>query len=325
MSILVTGSIAIDHIMVFEDHFRNHILPDKVHILNVAFLVPGMEKRYGGTGANIAYNLRALGDDPALLATVGSDLGVYRAWMDRHGIRRDYVVELEDAYTAQCFITTDLDNNQITSFHPGAMDRAHEAKIDDVKDDLAVGIVAPNGKQAMQDYAAQLKARGVKTVVDPGQGLPMFSGDELVELLEGAAVYVVNDYEWSMTLEKTGLDEDAIAEKVGALIVTRGAEGSRVRRGGRDLGVELGGDVVDVRSVEPDAVVDPTGCGDAYRSGILHALAKGLPLEKGAQLGSLMGSLKVARSGPQSIEIGPAVIAAQYEKAFGETIETIAG
>jgi len=320
MTILVTGSVAIDHIMVFEDRFRNHILPDKVHMLNVAFLVPGMEKRYGGTGANIAYNLRALGDDPVLLATVGSDLGAYGKWMDQHGIRRDHLVTLEDSYTAQCFITTDLDNNQITSFHPGAMDRAHEALIGDVKDDIAVGIVAPNGKQAMQEYAGQLKARGVKTVVDPGQGLPMFDGDELVALLDGAAVYVVNDYEWSMTLEKTGLDEDAVAEKVGALIVTRGAEGSIVRKGGRDLGVKLDAERVEISAVEPEAVIDPTGCGDAYRSGILHALARGLSLEVGAKLGSLMGSLKVSRSGPQSIEHGRSDIAAHFEKAYGESL-----
>jgi adenosine kinase len=322
MSILVTGSVAIDHIMVFEDRFRNHILPDKVHMLNVAFLVPGMEKRYGGTGANIAFNLRALGDDPVLLATVGSDLGPYGDWLDLHGVRRDHLLTLEDAYTAQCFITTDLDNNQLTSFHPGAMDRAHEAKIADVKQEIAVGIVAPNGKRAMQEYAAELKARGVKTVVDPGQGLPMFDGPELIELLDGAAVYVVNDYEWSLTLEKTGLDEDAIAERVGALVVTRGAEGSTVRRGGRDteLGVELSRDHSNITAVKPEAVTDPTGCGDAYRSGILHALAGDLPLERGAKLGSLMGSLKVARSGPQSIDLDREAIARHFETAFGETL-----
>lgn len=320
MSILVTGSVAIDHIMVFEDRFRNHILPDKVHMLNVAFLVPGMEKRYGGTGANIAYNLRALGDDPVLLATVGSDLGPYGDWLDRHGVRRDHLVTLPDAFTAQCFITTDLDNNQLTSFHPGAMDRAHEAKIDDVKDELSVGIVAPNGKQAMQDYAAQLKARGIKTVVDPGQGLPMFDGAELLELIDGAAVYVVNDYEWSMTLEKTGLDEDGIAARVGALVVTRGAEGSIVRRGGRDTGVAISSERVEIPAVAPEAVTDPTGCGDAYRSGILHALASDRHLETGAKLGSLMGSLKVARSGPQSIELDRDAIASRFEQAFGESL-----
>jgi len=320
MSILVTGSVAIDHIMVFEDRFKNHILPDQVHILNVAFFVPNMEKRYGGTGANIAYNLRKLGNDPVLLASVGSDLGPYAAWMDRHGLRRDHLLTLDDAYTAQCFITTDLDNNQLTSFHPGAMERAHEATIGGVSEDFTVGIVAPNGKQAMQDYARDLKARGALTVVDPGQGLPMFDGDELLELLDGAAVYVVNDYEWSMTQSKTGLDEDAIAERVGALIVTKGAKGSIVRRGGRDVGLEIESERTEVPSVEPAAVTDPTGCGDAYRSGVLHGLANGWSIEKGAKLGSLMGSLKVAHSGPQSIELGPAEISQRFEQAFGETL-----
>jgi adenosine kinase len=320
MSILVTGSVAIDHIMVFEDRFKNHILPDQVHILNVAFFVPSMQKQYGGTGANIAYNLCKLGNDPVLLASVGSDLGPYAEWMDQHGLRRDHLLTLDDAYTAQCFITTDLDNNQLTSFHPGAMDRAHEAKVSDVKEDFSVGIVAPNGKQAMQDYARDLKARGARTVVDPGQGLPMFDGDELVDLLDGAAVYVVNDYEWSMTLDKTGLDEDAVAERVGALIVTRGAKGSMVRRGGRDLGLELEAERTEVPSVEPEAVTDPTGCGDAYRSGLLHGLAHGWSVEKGARLGSLMGSLKVATSGPQSIQADRAAIAARFDAAFGETL-----
>jgi len=320
MSILVTGSVAIDHIMVFEDRFRNHILPDKVHMLNVAFFVPSMEKRYGGTGANIAFNLCLLGNDPVLLASVGSDLGPYAAWMDKHGLRRDHLLTLHDAYTAQCFITTDLDNNQLTSFHPGAMDRAHEARIADVKEDVEVGIVAPNGKQAMQQYASELKTRGAKTVVDPGQGLPMFEGDELLELLDGAAVYVVNDYEWSLTQEKTGLDEDAIAERVGALIVTRGAEGSIVRRGGRDLGLELEADRTEVDSVKPEAVTDPTGCGDAYRSGLLHGLARGWSVEAGAKLGSLMGSLKVAHSGPQSIEADRDAISKRFDQAFGLTL-----
>ncbi len=320
MSILVTGSVAIDHIMVFEDRFKNHILPDQVHILNVAFFVPSMQKQYGGTGANIAFNLRKLGDDPTLLASVGSDLGPYAGWMDRHGLRRDHLLTLDDAYTAQCFITTDLDNNQLTSFHPGAMERAHEATIAGVEDTFSVGIVAPNGKQAMQDYARDLKARGALTVVDPGQGLPMFDGDELLELLDGAAVYVVNDYEWSMTADKTGLDEEAVAERVGALIITKGAEGSVVRRGGRDLGLELEADHTEVPTVKPDAVVDPTGCGDAYRSGVLHGLAHGWSIERGARLGSLMGSLKVAHAGPQSIELSADEISARLEQAFGEKL-----
>jgi adenosine kinase len=317
MSILVTGSVAIDHIMVFEDQFKNHILADKVHMLNVAFFVPSMEKRWGGTGANIAFNLRVLGEDPVLLAAVGSDLGPYANWLDESGIKRDWLVTLDDAFTAQCFITTDLDNNQITSFHPGAMERAHEAKISSVGESIQVGIVAPNGKQAMQDYARQLKSDGIACVVDPGQGLPMFSGDELLELVEGASVFVVNDYEWAMTLENTGLDEDAIAERVGALIVTRGGEGSLLRRGGLSTDISFESDRCEIPVVKAERVVDPTGCGDAYRSGVLYAIAKGLPLEVGARLGSLMGSLKVAEAGPQSITLDLADVRARYEAAFG--------
>lgn len=320
MSVLVTGSVAIDHIMVFEDRFKNHILPDKVHMLNVAFFVPSMKKQWGGTGANIAYNLRLLEEDPILLAAVGSDLGPYAGWMDRHGLRRDWLLELEDSFTAQCFITTDLDNNQITSFHPGAMDRAHEARIEDIGQEIEVGIVAPNGKQAMVEYARTLKQKGVPCVLDPGQGLPMFESAELIELIEGASVFVVNDYEWSLTKDKTGLDEDQLAERVGALIVTRGAEGSLIRRGALETSIEIERDRSEVPVVKAEKVVDPTGCGDAYRSGILYAIARGLPLETGAKLGSLMGSLKVANAGPQSIEQDIGAIRERFEREFGHPL-----
>ncbi|MDG2052120.1 MAG: carbohydrate kinase family protein [Myxococcota bacterium] len=317
MSVLVTGSVAIDHIMVFEDRFKNHILADKVHMINVAFFVPSLEKRWGGTGANIAFNLKKLGADPVLLAAVGSDLGPYAHWLDENGISREWILELEDAFTAQCFITTDLDNNQLTSFHPGAMERAHEARLSDVRDSLEVGIVAPNGKQAMIDYARGLKEGGIPCVLDPGQGLPMFDGPELLEMIEGSAVFVVNDYEWSLTQDKTGLGQKEIAERVGALIVTRGGEGSTLVRGRRDLGVDVDAEETEIPVVEAESVVDPTGCGDAYRSGILYAMSRGLPLETGARLGSLMGSLKVAHPGPQSIDSGLEEIRNRFSKLFG--------
>ncbi len=320
MPVLVTGSIAIDQIMVFPDKFQNHILPDKIHTLNVAFMVPELKRQWGGTGANISYNLRRLGIDPILLGTVGHDFGAYADWMDRHGISRDHIRVLEDCFTAQCFITTDLENNQITSFHSGAMDRAHEAPLDGVGAELRVGIVAPNGKQAMVDHATALKARGVKCVVDPGQGLPMFEGPELVDLLDGASVYVVNDYEWALTLEKTGLDEDGVASRVGAVVVTRGEQGSRIRRGS-GAAVRMDGEGEDIPTVEPERVVDPTGCGDAYRAGILYALLHDLPLEQGARLGNVMGSLKVARSGPQSIEAELPELRAIFERAYGLPLE----
>lgn len=319
MSVLVTGSVAVDHIMVFEDHFKNHFISDKLEKLNVAFHVPRMSKQFGGTGANIAYNLRRLGIDPILLATVGSDLGAYGDWMDRHGVRRNHLKVLEDEYTASCFITTDQGNNQIISFHPGAMDRAHEARVADVVEGFRVGIVSPNGRQAMIDYARELKARGVHCVVDPGQGLPILDGPELITAIEGASVYIVNEYEWELTREKTGLDEDGVAEKVGALIVTRGADGSMIRRGGRDSGVRMGVERLEVAPVKAEQDVDPTGCGDAYRAGLLYALAKDLPLELGARLGSMMGSLKVARRGPQSIDLDLSEIRVRYQAEYGDS------
>jgi adenosine kinase len=320
MSVLVTGSVAIDHIMVFEDLFKNYILPDQIHRLNVAFLVPSLEKRWGGTGANIAFNLRLLGEDPALLATVGNDLGAYAQWLDDHGVRRDYLRVLDDAFTAQCFITTDRDSNQLIVFHPGAMERAHEASLADVREEISVGIVSPNGKQAMIEYAAELKSRQIPCVIDPGQQLPTFEGDELLGLIEGASILVVNDYEWLLTQEKTGMDEDAIAERVGALVVTRGAEGSMVRRGGVAVPFEIESDRSEIASVKAQRVTDPTGCGDAYRSGLLYALTRGLSLETGCRLGSLMGALKVAEAGPQSIALDREAIAARFEVEFGSKL-----
>ena len=320
MSVLVTGSVAVDHIMTFEDHFRNHFVSDKLEKLNVAFHVPDLAKRYGGTGANIAYNLCRLGIDPILLAAVGSDFGVYAEWMDRAGVRRDHLRVLEDQYTAAAFITTDLSHNQIISFHPGAMDRAHEARVDDVTEPFSVGIVSPNGRQAMIDYARDLKARGVPCVFDPGQGIPILDARELREGIEGSAVFIVNDYEWELTREKTGLDEDAVAELVGALVVTRGEEGSLLRRGGLDLGVRMESERVEIPVVKAERVLDPTGCGDAYRAGLLYGIVNDLALETGARLGSLMGSLKVARPGPQSIELDLDEIRARYAAEFGGSL-----
>ncbi len=312
MSVLVTGSIAYDHIMVFQDRFKNHILPDKIHVLNVSFMVPSLERRWGGTGANIAYNLRVLGIDPILLATAGRDFAPYAEWMARHQIRRDWVRVLEDTWTSQCFITTDLDDNQITAFHPGAMERAHEAPLAAVNEPIRVGIVAPNGKQAMQEHARELKKRDIPCVVDPGQGLPMFDREELLDLLQGATVYVVNDYEWAVTLERTGLDEDALARCVGAIIVTRGERGSIVREGDRRI---------EIAAVRAERVVDPTGCGDAFRAGILYAMHRELPLETGAQIGSLLGALKVAQQGPQSIQIDFEAFRSRFEREFGRRLE----
>jgi adenosine kinase len=326
MAVLVTGSVAVDHIMIFQDHFKNHFLGDKLEKLNVAFHVPSMSKQYGGTGANIAYNLRRLDVEPILLAAVGPDLGAYAEWMDRSGVRRDHLRVLADEYTAACFITTDQANNQIISFHPGAMDRAHEARIADVRAPFDAAIVSPNGRQAMLDYCRDLKREGVGKarptpfIFDPGQGLPILDKAALLEALTGATIYIVNEYEWALTHEKTGLDEDAIAERVGALIVTRGEDGSSVRRGGLATGIPLASARSEIRPVKAEQAVDPTGCGDSYRAGLLYALAHGLPLEKGARLGSLMGALKVARRGPQSIELDFPAIRERFRAEFGEDL-----
>jgi len=320
MAVLVTGSVAVDHIMIFEDHFRNHFVGDKLEKLNVAFHVPSMSKQYGGTGANIAYNLRRLGIEPILLATVGQDLGAYGAWLDRSGVARDHLRVLEDEYTAACFITTDQSSNQIISFHPGAMDRAHEARIADVRVPFDAAIVSPNGRQAMLDYCRDLKARGTRFIFDPGQGLPILDERVLLDALTGATIYIVNEYEWALTREKTGLDEAGIAERVGALIVTRGEDGSTIHRGGLDAKLGLARARSEIRPVKAAQVVDPTGCGDSYRAGLLYALAHGRPLEQGARLGSLMGSLKVARRGPQSIDLDLAAIRERYRAEFGETL-----
>jgi adenosine kinase len=309
MSVLVTGSLALDHIMVFPDRFKNHILPDRIHILNVAFHVPTLRRNFGGTAGNIAYGLRLLGEDPIVLATVGSDFAPYAEWMDRHGLRRDAIRVLPDELTAQCFITTDLDDNQIIAFHPGAMDRANEAPVDGVSGAVRAAVVSSNQKRAMLDHARALAKRGVPTMIDPSHQLPVFEREELLELIDGAAVYVANDYEWSMTLKQTGLSEEELLERSAATVVTRGAEGSTIHAGGRRI---------DVPPVKAEKLVDPTGCGDAYRAGLLYAMDRGLPLEVGARIGSLLGALVIAVQGPQGLALSTEELRAAYRREFGE-------
>jgi adenosine kinase len=308
MSILVSGSLAIDYIMVFQDRFKNHILPDRLHVLNVAFHVPTLRRSFGGTAGNIAYHLRLLGDDPILLASVGSDFGPYADWLDRHGISRRFVRTYEEMLTAQAFITTDLDDNQITAFHSGAMERAPEVKLGDVTEPVKLGIVSPNAKQAMLDVARDLKRRGIPTVIDPGQQLSSFSGEELLTLMDGAAVYVVNDYEWSLTQTRTGQAEDALVRRAGTVVVTLGEKGSCILR--EDERIE-------VPPVRAARVVDPTGCGDAYRAGLLHGMLRGLPLETSGRIGSLLGALKVEQQGTQGLQIDREAFRARFEREFG--------
>ena len=308
MAVLVSGSVAIDHIMVFRGRFKDLILPQHVHALNVAFHVPELRRTWGGCAANIAYNLRLLGDEPLVVATVGSDFDAYAAWLDRHGIRRDWIRSLEGEATAGAYITTDLDDNQITGFHPGAMDRAHEVRVEEVGEPYSLGIVSPNGKRAMVEHARALKARGVPTVIDPGQGLPILEREELAEMIDGAAIYIVNDYEWSLTLERSGLDGDAVAARAGAVIVTQGERGSLLRRGR---------EVTEIPAVAAERIVDPTGAGDAYRAGLLHGITHGKSLEHAARLGSLLGALEVAHAGTQALRIDLPSLRARFEREFG--------
>ncbi|RIK98482.1 MAG: carbohydrate kinase family protein [Proteobacteria bacterium] len=309
MSILVTGSLAIDRIMVFPDRFKNHILPDKLHILSVSFHVPEMREFFGGCAGNIAYGLKLLGGDPLIFASAGRDFGAYAAWLDQHGIRRDGIRIHDDAHTAQCFITTDLDDNQIVAFHPGAMERASQLRVEDVAGNVSLAIVGPDDNAAMRRHAAVLKERGVPVVIDPGQQLINFDPDGLLTFLEGARVFVVNDYEWAVTLERTGFLERDLAKRADAIIVTRGASGSTILEG--DARTE-------VPAATAERVVDPTGCGDAYRAGLLYGLASGAPLERAARIGSVMGCLAVEERGTQSVRASRSEIRARYEKAFGE-------
>ena len=307
MTTLVTGSMAYDTIMVFPDRFKNHLLADQLHILNVCFLTPEMRREFGGTAGNIAYNLKLLGGDPLLMATVGEDIAPYFTRLDKLGIRREHLKRIEGQFTAQAFITTDLDDNQITAFHPGAMNNAHENRITPALG-AKLATVSPDGKEGMHQHARQCAEHGIPFVFDPGQGLPMFSGAELDEFIRLADYVAVNDYEGKMLEEKTGRSLDAIARDVKALVVTLGAHGSQIHAGGKRF---------EIPCVAADAVVDPTGCGDAYRSGLLHGIAQGWDWESTGRLGSLMGSIKIAHRGPQNHAPSRAEIDERFRKAFG--------
>ena len=309
---LICGSVAYDTILVFPDRFKAHILPDKIHILNVAFLVPEMRREFGGCAANIAYSLSLLGDFALPMAAAGDDFGPYRERLVSLGISVEHVKVVEGTFTAQAFITTDLDDNQITAFHPGAMQHAHVNKVSDVAAEVALGIVAPDGRQAMLEHAAQFAAAKIPFIFDPGQGLPMFSGAELERFIEQAAWVAVNDYEWGLLQQKTGLTAAEVAARVEALIVTQGAEGSVIHTAGRTLRIP---------SVKPQAIVDPTGCGDAYRAGLIHGLLHGLDWEITGRLASLMGSIKIESRGPQNHEFTRAEFRHRYRQSFGQVPE----
>ncbi|MFN3715720.1 MAG: carbohydrate kinase family protein [Thiobacillus sp.] len=307
MRTLICGSLAFDSIMVFQDHFKHHILPDKIHMLNVSFLVPEMRREYGGCAGNIAYNLKLLGGEPVIMATVGEDFGPYADRLDALGITREAIRPLAGAYTAQAFITTDLADNQITAFHPGAMNFSHENDVSKVRD-IALGIVSPDGRDGMLAHCRQFHAAGIPFVFDPGQGMPLFNGAELLEMVGLADTVTLNDYEAELLQARTGLALDALAAKVECLVVTRGEAGSRFY---------VGGGVIDIPVVPADAVIDPTGCGDAFRAGLLYGMAQGWDWQTTGQLASLMGSIKIAQRGGQNHAPTRQEIAARYQAAFG--------
>jgi adenosine kinase len=310
MSALICGSLAYDTIMVFQDQFKNHILPDKVHILNVSFLVPRMRREFGGCAGNIAYNLKLLGEDPIPMATVGQDFAPYRAWFEGLGIRLDQVRELPDMFTAQAFMTTDLDNNQITAFHPGAMMESHRNHVREVEG-VSFGIVAPDGREAMLQNATEFAEAGIPFIFDPGQAMPLFKGGEFRHFIEQADYVVVNDYESNLLQARTEWDAQTIAGKVRAYIVTRGPHGS-------DIHAE--GGTIHIPPARERKVVDPTGCGDAYRAGLIHGLVRGLDLPTCGRMASLMGALKVEHHGTQNQRFTRDEFAAQFEDQFGYAI-----
>jgi adenosine kinase len=308
--ILISGSIAYDNIMVFDGHFKDHILADKVHMLNVSFLTPQLKREFGGTAANIALNLKMLGGDPFILAAIGQDGKDYLARLKEFGINLDGIALHEDLYTAQAFITTDLAANQITAFHPGAMMRAHLAR---AKQGGAAcfGTVSPNGKDAMLGHAKEFQSLGIPFLFDPGQGLPMFSGGELRDLIESADALTVNDYESKMIADKTGWTEEELADHAGVMVVTRGGEGSTVFAAGT---------ATLIKPAPIGKAIDPTGCGDAYRGGLLYGLAAGWNWVKAAQLGSIMGATKIEHQGPQNHWTSRANIAKRFADVYGETL-----
>ena len=307
MTTLICGSLAFDNIMVFPDRFKNHILPEQIHILNVAFLVPEMRREFGGCAGNIAYNLMLLGGDATIMATVGDDAGPYFDRLDKLGLSRQHVRHVPGGFTAQAFITTDLDDNQITAFHPGAMSFSHLNKVEHVTS-AKLGIVAPDGREGMMQHARDFAAAGLPFIFDPGQGLPMFSGDELLEFMKLAEYACFNDYEAKLLCDRTGRNLDQLAKEVKALIVTKGGDGSEIRTAGQ---------CINIPCVKADQLLDPTGCGDAYRAGLLYGIANGYDWEKTGRLAAVMGSIKIAHRGGQNHQPRREEIAAKFEQAFG--------
>ncbi len=307
MSALICGSFAYDTIMVFHDRFKHHILPEQVHILSVSFLVPDLRREFGGCAGNIAYNLKLLGGDALPMGTVGMDFLSYKDWLQRWEINCRHVTTIDHAYTAQAFITTDLDDNQITAFHPGAMNFAHQNKVTDAKG-VKLGIIAPDGREGMIEHAAQFAQAGIPFMFDPGQGMPMYNGDELMTFMEQATWAAFNDYELQLMQQRTGQSAQELAKSVEALVVTHGAQGSTVYAKGKQIKVP---------AARPAVLADPTGCGDAYRAGLLYGLNKGCDWETTGRIASLMGAIKIEKHGTQNHRFTQEEFAARFKESFG--------
>jgi adenosine kinase len=306
MQTLICGSLAFDTIMVFQDQFKNHILPDQIHKLSVAFYVPEMRREFGGTAGNIAYNLQLLEGKPLIMATVGVDFSPYTNWLNKNNLSTKYVKEIANSFTAQAFITTDLDDNQITAFHPGAMVESHQNSVNDAKN-VTLAIIAPDGRDGMFLHAKECFEAGIPFLFDPGQGLPMFNGEELLHFIEMATYLAVNDYESQVIQDKTGLNLEQLAAKVDALIVTLGGQGSHIYADGQRF---------EVPCVKADKIVDPTGCGDAYRAGLLYGIANDWDWPTCGRLASTMGAIKIAYRGGQNHKPTREEIEAIYTQAL---------
>ena len=302
--------MAFDTIMVFHDQFKNHILPEQIHILNVAFLVPDMRREYGGCAGNIAYSLKLLGGEPVIMATVGDDFAPYAARLLALGIDAAHILHVADTFTAQAFITTDLDDNQITAFHPGAMNFSHQNRVD-AASGIKLGIVSPDGREGMIEHARQFHEAGIPFIFDPGQGLPMFNGPELLEFLGQADYLTCNDYEAKLLQERTGQTLEMLARQVRALVVTLGGEGSRIFADGQ---------VHDIPAAVASEVVDPTGCGDAYRAGLMTGLHKGLDWPTCGRLAGLLGAIKIAQRGGQNHRCTWDEVADRFKLEYGYSL-----
>ena len=306
MQTLICGSLAFDTIMVFQDKFKNHILPEKIHALSVAFYVPEMRREFGGTAGNIAYNLQLLEGKPLIMATVGEDFANYTQWLNTNKLNTTHIKTIANSFTAQAFITTDMDDNQITAFHPGAMIESHQNSVKEAKD-VTLAVIAPDGRDGMFLHARECFEAGIPFLFDPGQGLPMFNGEELLQFIEMATYLAVNDYEAQMLCDKTGLSLETLATKVKALIVTYGGSGSHIYADGQRI---------EIPCVRAHEIVDPTGCGDAYRAGLLFGIANNWDWPTCGRLASTMGAIKIASRGGQNHKPTRADIEHIYSQAL---------